>query len=46
MVLAGLAAGGTTIVDNIYQIDRGYERLERKLGRLGARIRRISDPRG
>lgn len=46
MVLAGLAAGGTTIVDNIYQIDRGYERLERKLGRLGARIRRITDPRG
>jgi UDP-N-acetylglucosamine 1-carboxyvinyltransferase len=40
MVLAALAADGRTVIDNIYQIDRGYERLERKLSGLGARIRR------
>lgn len=40
MVLAGLAAEGRTVIENIYQIDRGYERIERKLGGLGAMIRR------
>jgi UDP-N-acetylglucosamine 1-carboxyvinyltransferase len=40
MVLAGLAAKGRTSVSNIYQIDRGYERLEMKLASLGAKIRR------
>jgi UDP-N-acetylglucosamine 1-carboxyvinyltransferase len=40
LVLAGLAAEGTTIVDRIYHVDRGYERIEDKLGRLGARIER------
>lgn len=39
-VLAGLVANGKTVIDNIYQIDRGYERIERKLGGLGAEIRR------
>ncbi len=39
-VLAGLVANGKTVIDNIYQIDRGYEKLERKLGKLGAVIRR------
>ncbi len=39
-VLAGLAADGTTVVDNIYQIDRGYERIEKKLAGLGAVISR------
>ncbi|MHB1034202.1 MAG: UDP-N-acetylglucosamine 1-carboxyvinyltransferase [Pirellulales bacterium] len=38
LVLAGLAAEGTTIVRRIYHLDRGYERLEVKLARLGARI--------
>ncbi len=42
LVLAGLAAKGETIVDRIYHIDRGYERIEEKLALLGARIRRVS----
>jgi UDP-N-acetylglucosamine 1-carboxyvinyltransferase len=41
LVLAGLAAHGKTIVDRIYHIDRGYERLEEKLQQLGAEIRRL-----
>jgi UDP-N-acetylglucosamine 1-carboxyvinyltransferase len=40
LVLAGLQAQGTTIVDRIYHVDRGYERIEEKLGRIGARIER------
>jgi len=42
LVIAGLAADGTTIVDRIYHVDRGYERIELKLGRLGADIRRVA----
>jgi UDP-N-acetylglucosamine 1-carboxyvinyltransferase len=42
LVLAGLAARGATIVDRIYHIDRGYEGIEQKLSRLGARIRRLA----
>lgn len=42
LVLAGLMARGHTIVDRIYHIDRGYERIEEKLSQLGAKIRRIS----
>ena len=42
LVLAGLAARGETVVDRIYHVDRGYERIEEKLGQLGATIRRIS----
>ena len=41
LVLAGLVAQGETIVDRVYHIDRGYERIEEKLSALGARIRRI-----
>ena len=41
LVLAGLAARGETLVDRIYHIDRGYERIEEKLNQLGARIRRV-----
>ena len=40
LVLAGLAATGRTEVSRIYHLDRGYERLESKLGALGARIER------
>jgi UDP-N-acetylglucosamine 1-carboxyvinyltransferase len=40
LVLAGLVAEGTTVVDRIYHIDRGYETIEEKLQQLGARIRR------
>jgi UDP-N-acetylglucosamine 1-carboxyvinyltransferase len=41
LVLAGLVADGTTTVDRVYHIDRGYEVIEEKLGALGARIKRI-----
>ena len=41
LVLAGLAAEGETIVDRIYHVDRGYERIEEKLRQLGASIRRV-----
>ena len=42
LVIAGLMAEGETIVDRIYHLDRGYERLEARLGALGARIKRIA----
>jgi UDP-N-acetylglucosamine 1-carboxyvinyltransferase len=43
LVLAGLAASGTTVIRRIYHLDRGYERLESKLSRLGAKIVRTTD---
>ncbi len=43
LVLAGLVAEGETIVDRIYHIDRGYERIEEKFSALGAKIKRIRD---
>ncbi len=42
LVLGGLIASGKTTVDRVYHLDRGYERIEEKLSRLGARIRRAS----
>ena len=42
LVIAGLAAQGETIIDRVYHIDRGYEKIEAKLAGVGARIRRIS----
>ncbi|MDH3916248.1 MAG: UDP-N-acetylglucosamine 1-carboxyvinyltransferase [Chromatiales bacterium] len=42
LVLAGLVAEGDTVIERIYHIDRGYERIEEKLGQLGAGIRRIA----
>lgn len=44
LVLAGLAAHGTTIVNRVYHLDRGYERMERTLQKLGAQIERIDVP--
>ena len=41
LVLAGFVAEGSTIVDRIYHIDRGYEDIEQKLQGLGGRIERI-----
>jgi UDP-N-acetylglucosamine 1-carboxyvinyltransferase len=41
LVLAGLIARGETMVDRVYHIDRGYERIEEKLSAVGARIRRV-----
>lgn len=42
LVIAGLVARGTTVVDRIYHLDRGYEAIEEKLSKLGARIRRVN----
>jgi UDP-N-acetylglucosamine 1-carboxyvinyltransferase len=42
LVLAGLAADGETTVNRVYHLDRGFERLEEKLSRVGANIERIS----
>ena len=44
LVLAGCIANGETIVDRIYHIDRGYENIEEKLQKLGARIERFNAP--
>ncbi len=44
LVLAGLAARGTTQVNRVYHIDRGYENIDGKLRQLGARIERIEEP--
>ena len=41
LILAGLAAQGETIVNRVYHLDRGYERVEEKLAACGARIERI-----
>ena len=42
LVMAGLVAEGETIVERIYHLDRGYEHIETKLGKVGAKIERIS----
>jgi UDP-N-acetylglucosamine 1-carboxyvinyltransferase len=42
LVIAGLAAEGETVVNRVYHLDRGFERLEQKLGRCGAAIERIA----
>jgi UDP-N-acetylglucosamine 1-carboxyvinyltransferase len=41
LVLAALVASGETVIDRVYHIDRGYERIEAKLSRAGARIQRV-----
>jgi UDP-N-acetylglucosamine 1-carboxyvinyltransferase len=41
LVIAGLAAKGETIVNRVYHLDRGFERLEEKLGACGAQVRRL-----
>ena len=41
-MVAGLAADGVTVVDDIYYIQRGYENLEGKLRQLGAQIEKVS----
>jgi len=41
LVVAGLAAHGTTVIDRVYHLDRGYEGIEEKLRKLGAKIRRV-----
>jgi len=44
LVLAALVAQNTTIIDRVYHIDRGYERIEEKLRSVGAKIERLSSP--
>jgi UDP-N-acetylglucosamine 1-carboxyvinyltransferase len=41
LVIAGLVAQGETVIDRIYHLDRGYERIEEKLAKLGAAVRRV-----
>ena len=41
LVIAGLVAQGETLIDRIYHLDRGYERIEEKLARLGAQVKRV-----
>ena len=41
LVIAGLVAQGETLIERIYHLDRGYERIEEKLARLGASVRRV-----
>ncbi len=43
LVIAGLIAEGQTTLDNIFQIDRGYEKIEEKLQKLGADIKRVNN---
>ncbi|MDV7145907.1 UDP-N-acetylglucosamine 1-carboxyvinyltransferase [Tropicimonas sp. TH_r6] len=43
LILAALAAEGETVINRVYHLDRGYERVEEKLGAVGAKIERVSD---
>jgi UDP-N-acetylglucosamine 1-carboxyvinyltransferase len=43
LVIAGLAAEGITVVDDIYYIERGYEHLDKKLRGIGAQIEKVAD---
>ena len=45
LVLAALVARGTTEIDRVYHIDRGYEKIEQKLAAVGADIERVSEGR-
>jgi UDP-N-acetylglucosamine 1-carboxyvinyltransferase len=44
LVLAGLIASGETLIDRVYHIDRGYEKIEAKLRAVGADIKRLRAP--
>jgi len=43
LIIAALSASGTSVVDNIYQVDRGYEELDVRLANIGAKIKRVDD---
>jgi len=43
LILAGLIANGETVVDRVYHLDRGYENIEKKLEKVGAKIQRMED---
>ncbi len=42
LIIAALSASGKTVIEDIYQVDRGYERIEERLAKIGARIKRIT----
>lgn len=42
LIIAALAASGKSVIDNIYQVDRGYEFLDQRLAKLGAKIERVA----
>ncbi len=42
LVIAGLVAEGDTLIDRIYHLDRGYDRMEAKLNAVGANVRRLT----
>jgi UDP-N-acetylglucosamine 1-carboxyvinyltransferase len=44
LMLAGLVANGETVIERVYHIDRGYERIVEKLGAVGAEIERVHGP--
>jgi UDP-N-acetylglucosamine 1-carboxyvinyltransferase len=46
LVIAGLAARGETVVNRVYHLDRGFERLEEKLSACGAQVRRLKGDDG
>jgi UDP-N-acetylglucosamine 1-carboxyvinyltransferase len=46
LVLAGLIADGETVIDRVYHLDRGYDRMEVKLSAIGGRVHRSSFPTG
>jgi UDP-N-acetylglucosamine 1-carboxyvinyltransferase len=41
LLIAALVANGETVIDRVYHIDRGYERIEAKLSAVGAQIKRV-----
>ena len=43
LILAAIAARGTTKIDRVYHTDRGYEKIEQKLAAVGADIERVKD---
>ncbi|MFA5013888.1 MAG: UDP-N-acetylglucosamine 1-carboxyvinyltransferase [Candidatus Paceibacterota bacterium] len=43
LIIAGLIAEGETVIRNIYQVDRGYEKIEERLQKIGAEIKRVKD---
>ncbi len=43
LVIAALCAKGTSIIHNVQQVDRGYERIDERLNALGAKIKRLED---
>ncbi|MEI8096746.1 MAG: hypothetical protein WCG73_01420 [Candidatus Moraniibacteriota bacterium] len=42
LIIAALCAKGKTVIEDIYQVDRGYERIEERLQKIGAKIKRVT----